>query len=161
MYAHPSFVRGRKHTLTDLRKCNSAAARKRVAIALESENRSLKVVLPIQTEFIQISRAVSPSQSPPRMHCQALVYPTIVNLPVVTPPNPHVVVPYVWSHMTHVVPVIHTIAPPAIKAITQPFPPKTENAGTGRLNLLAMAMTSIEREARFATANTHTAHAQA
>lgn len=161
MYAHPSFVRGRKSTLTDLRKCNSAAARKRVAIALELENRSLKVVLPIQTEYIQLSRAVSPSQSPPRMHFQAPAYPTIVTSPLATIPNPHLVVPHVWSHMTHVVPVIHTIAPPATKAVPQKPGPKAGNAGTGRLNLLAMAMTSIERDARFVKANIQTAQAQA
>jgi len=148
MYAHPSFARGRVDTLSDLRKCNSAAARKRNDNAVHTEHASLKVVLPQQTEYTQQSRAVSPSQSPPRMLIQAPAYPTIVTLTSGTNTNTHYFMPSVWTHATHIVPMSHSpvsvrlpIAKPAIKV---------ETGGTSRLNLLAMAMTSIaERESRF------------
>lgn len=152
MYAHPSFVRGQDDTLSDLRKCNSSAARKRLADALEPSSRPLKVVLPEQTEYSQVSRAVSPSQSPPRKKPQPPSCSAILTLAPNT--SSHYLLPNVWSQMTHIVPVIHTTVPPATKIPLLPaLPAKIDSAGNGRLDLLAMALSSMaEREARVQSA---------
>jgi hypothetical protein len=141
MYAHPSFVRGQDDTLSDLRKCNSSAARKRLADALEPSSRPLKVVLPEQTEYSQVSRAVSPPS------CSAI-------LTLAPNTSSHYLLPNVWSQMTHIVPVIHTTVPPATKIPLLPaLPAKIDSAGNGRLDLLAMALSSMaEREARVQSA---------
>jgi hypothetical protein len=146
MYAHPSFVRGQDDTLSELRKYNSSAARKRLADSLETSSRPLKVVLPEQTEYSQISRAVSPSQSPPRKKPQPSSCSPILTLA----PSSHFLLPNMWCQMTHIVPVIHTTVPPATTIPLLPSPPtKIDSAGTGRLDLLAMALSSMaEREAQ-------------
>ncbi len=68
MYAHPSFMRGRPEILSELKKCRSAADRKRQAKAHEQNPQSsaitIQEILPAtMAAHINKTRAVSPSSS--------------------------------------------------------------------------------------------------
>lgn len=131
MYAHASFVRGQPETLSLLRKCNSTAARKKLAVSSESAARFVappKIIIPAHnaTSF-GFSRAVSPS--PPRVGERYIVPMTSGET------SPQGYTPTVWPQIAPHVPKQQTVL---------------KSCDSGKLDLLAMALTSMaNRDAKF------------
>lgn len=136
MYAHASFVRGQAETLSLLRKCNSTAARKKLAISAESAVRFIappKIIIPAHNaDTFGFSRAVSPS--PPRVGNNNHHY--IVPMPSSGESSPQQgYTPAIWPQIAPHVPKQQTVA---------------KSCDSGKLDLLAMALTSMaNRDAKF------------
>jgi hypothetical protein len=171
MYAHPSFLRGQADSLSDLRKCNSTAARKKGRApalppimshhGLPAATTGPSIIIPSHSGVMGFSRTVSPS--PPQVMTAAnqqvqqptFAYHHIVSMPTTTTSEgtatvPQVYMPTLWHHQV-------TAPPQQQIQMTLPSvaPVSPGGSDSGRLDLLTMAMTSMaEREA-----NTHQATA--
>jgi hypothetical protein len=125
MYAHPSFTRGHPESLTELRK-SSSASRRRLSSKGSSDDSD-------SSSEGSIVRSVSPS--PPRNH----------QIPMTTF-HPLVQSNSVYMGQTWLTFNKQPLAPHAVQS--KPFRPLPKKEGTGRLDLLALA---IERTGCFAT----------
>eukprot|EP00542_Grammatophora_oceanica_P016438 CAMPEP_0194047826 /NCGR_PEP_ID=MMETSP0009_2-20130614/25698_1 /TAXON_ID=210454 /ORGANISM="Grammatophora oceanica, Strain CCMP 410" /LENGTH=275 /DNA_ID=CAMNT_0038693545 /DNA_START=43 /DNA_END=870 /DNA_ORIENTATION=+ len=156
MYHHPVFQRGKPENLAQLRKCNSAAARKRLSVVGSSIPTTdclvhpLTIVSPSSYEPHSASRAVSPTPSPPRVLTQ--VFAPIVPLSATnstTATHQVLMPPMGWPNFAQIQIVAQPSIqiPPPTAAEQEPPKPASPSSDSGRLDLLAMAMTSLaERE---------------
>lgn len=146
MYAHPAFVRGQPQSLSQLRKCNSTAARKRNTASGEDGRAVTKIIVPAHTDVLSLSRAVSPS--PPRTGVKGSAY---SNVPSCDSSHGNsIYMPTVWLPPQAKVPSY-----PALSTTNQVRPPNfNKPLDSGKLNLLALAMTSLaERDAKLNAAS--------
>mmetsp|Transcript_704 Transcript_704/g.879 ORF Transcript_704/g.879 Transcript_704/m.879 type:complete len:252 (+) Transcript_704:126-881(+) len=141
MYAHPAFVRGQPQSLSQLRKCNSTAARKRLTAPGEDGRAMTKIIVPAHTDVLSLSRAVSPS--PPRAGGKGSAYSDSSR-------DNSIYMPTVWLP-----PQAKAPSYPALSTTNQVRPPNfNQPFDSGKLNLLALAMTSLaERDAKLNAAS--------
>lgn len=133
MYAHPSFVRGKPENLSELRKCNSASSRRRLAAEAEAAlngHHQTQVLTAIgKPHDIQSAPwEVSPSPSQV-LHQHQSAFPTLVPF--------HQTATAYAPTQNGAPQQLMLAAPPQAATI-----PKQNT--TGKLGLLTMAMTSIE-----------------
>ena len=160
MYAHPAFVRGQPETLSLLRKSNSVSTRKRLAAAAGPENTTMattKITIPAHINVVGLSRTVSPS--PPRMadagySLIAPIMPAAVRA-AAAPASVFMPTPSFWHHHHNFPPPPPTraaaaTAPVVVAQANNPTPVSPGASDSRRLDLLAMALTSMaERDATF------------
>ena len=132
MYAHPAFARGQPETLSQLRKCNSSGAKKSllppssgIAKVRPTPNSPSSVVL---SDAIEIARDVSPAA--PRttdFGCLHIAPHPASHLNVFMP---SLLMHSQWHHSPY-------------EITTAPAPVSPGGYGSGRLDLLALALKSM------------------
>lgn len=137
MYAHPAFVRGQPETLSQLRKCNSSVARKRLAHTSKSEHITASPDGSVtNSNSLGITRTVSPSPSAMADnggYHHVHIEPMPSRLMGIT--RPSIYTPMLMQTLQR-------------QPTTAPTPVSPGRSGSGRLDLLALALTSMaERDA--------------
>jgi len=148
MYAHPAFVRGQPESLSHLRKCNSTAARKRLAAAGNDNQALNKILIPSHSDVLSLSRTVSPS---PRGSNEGVAYSHIMPMPSSGSSNGATVfMPTVWLPTQVTTPQFPMMSMNQSHQSSPSSSFDSSSFDSGRLNLLAMAMTSLaDRDAQF------------
>lgn len=137
MYAHPAFVRGQPETLSQLRKCNSSVARKRLTNTSKTEHNTASPAGAVAySNSLGITRTVSPSPSTMADnggYHHVHIEPMPSRLMGMSRPS-------IYTPM-----LMHTVQR---QPTTAPAPVSPGRSGSGRLDLLALALTSMaERDA--------------
>jgi hypothetical protein len=149
MYANPNFIRGHPEKLSLLRKCNTAAARKRLYSSFEQQQNVPLAVYTPQLEGQNGARTVSPPTEPKAVVVPLLFRPSTVSLGST---SPSVLMSAVWPDLSQTQQMASSSQEGAVPGALPAAPVSPSGSDSGKLNLLAMAMSSMaERDFKLET----------